>query len=217
MATFKPSKEKYPCLGTEPPAIAHCSNDNISIGGNKFMSWFDCKTCGARVTQIPKDGAGNDMDPVYFAVPPCRASDNYDPLAVRPTPGEAKKGKIPPLSRTELKYRTVKEQPAYTTEEEQILAAARKILKEKTKIEGATSSSSGAPAAFKSPPPPPPAQAKRPPPASQPVGVKREQRDEQDMEHVTELDIQLMEEINALEQRANMLRMNMGSKMPPRR
>jgi hypothetical protein len=215
MSTFK-TKEKYPCLGTEPPAIAHCANENISIGGNKFMSWFDCKTCGARVTQIPKDGAGNDLDPVYFAVPPCQASDNYDPLAVRPTPEEARKGKIPPLSRAELKYRTVKEQPAYTTEEEQILAAARKILKEKTKNEGASSSGS-APTAFKSPPPPPPAQAKRPPPAPQNQGIKREQRDEQDMEYVTELDIQLMEEITALEQRANMLRMNMGSKPPPKR
>lgn len=178
------------------------------------MTWWDCHQCGHRVCEIP-----TDKNPVYYAVPPCPLSQDYDPLTPQLTPDELKKSKVPPLCKAELKFREVKEAPGYTADEEQILAAARKILKEKT---DSSSSSGTTPTAFKSSAPqPPPAQAKRPPPPpraqmQENQGIKRETREE-DMEYVTEIDIALMEEITMLEARAAHLRMNMGSKAPVRR
>jgi hypothetical protein len=207
-------KAKYPSLGENPPAVPHCKSEQLDQGGNRHMTWWDCRHCGHRVCEIP-----TNKNPVYYAVPPCPLSPDWDPLNPKQlTPDELKKSKIPPLCKAELKFREVKEAPAYTTDEEQILAAARKILKEKSE----SSSSGTTPTAYKSSaPPPPPVTAKRPPPPPrvqmpETQGIKRETREE-DMEYVTEIDIALMEEINALETRAAQLRMNMGSKAPARR
>lgn len=194
--------------------MPHCKPESLVAGGNRHMSWFDCRVCDHRIVDIP-----TGKNPMYYEVPPCAASPNYDPLQPKVTPETLKLSKVPPLCKAEQKFREVKEAPAYTIDEEQILAAARKILKEK---EAGSSSSGDTPTAFKSSAPhPPPVPAKRPPPQPrfpmpETQGIKRETREE-DMEYVTEIDIALMEEINALEGRAAQLRMNLGSKAPARR
>jgi hypothetical protein len=120
-------KEKYPTLGSTPPEIPHCKAENLEKGGNRHMQWWDCEGCFARIMDL-KTQPGNDI--IYYSVPPCKLSPNYDPLVHRVTPKQAKALDTPPLCKKDLEFRRVQEPPRYTPQEEEVLKAARRILRE---------------------------------------------------------------------------------------
>jgi len=150
----------------------------------------------------------------WYEVPPCRASQDYDPLRPIPTPEQAKKSNrpVPPLSKQEQAQsaREVKETPKYTEEEEKTLAAARRILMEKS-VE--VTAAGTVPKAKAPPPPLPKSSAAASAGLERPIPVKRPQEAETDgMIYVEERDILLMRQIEELEHATNTLKLELAER-----
>ena len=199
-------KAKFPAM-SGPPDIAHCSPSQLMRGGNRHMSWWDCSGCQERIS----DQRVND-EAVYYSVPPCALSPNWDPLqALQPKEKkalkEAKRAPTPPLDKkAAAAFREVKQEPRFTTEQEQVLAAARQILREAQQPTSAASS--GVHRAPKAAPRAPKRNAENPKPEFDSMSQDAE---DQDYAHVM-TNQEILAQLAAMDQMAERLRRSLGQR-----